>query len=71
MQMYSSELLPSSLCALGILVIGLLAFDEALVLTIVFASGTIVVVLGGALAAPGLYDVGDMIWFVAKGTIPG
>jgi len=55
----------------GYWVIGLMAFFEALVLTSVFSPGTVAVVLGGALAAQGLYDVGDMIWFVTIGTILG
>jgi membrane protein DedA with SNARE-associated domain len=55
----------------GYWVIGLMAFFEALVLTSVFSPGTVAVVLGGALAAQGLYYVGDMIWFVAIGTILG
>ena len=73
MQAYFNELLPSiqSLGLWGYWLIGLLAFGEALVLTSVFAPGTVVVVLGGALAAQGLYDFGDMIWFVAVGTILG
>jgi undecaprenyl-diphosphatase len=73
MQTYFNELLPSiqSLGLWGYWLIGLLAFGEALVLTSVFAPGTVVVVLGGALAAQGLYDFGDMIWFVAIGTILG
>lgn len=73
MQTYFNELLPSiqSLGLWGYWVIGLLAFGEALVLTSVFAPGTVVVVLGGALAAQGFYDYGDMIWFVAIGTTLG
>ncbi|MCX8227199.1 MAG: bifunctional DedA family/phosphatase PAP2 family protein, partial [Sulfitobacter sp.] len=73
MQAYFNELLPSiqSLGLWGYWLIGLLAFGEALVLTSVFAPGTVVVVLGGALVAQGLYDFGDMIWFVALGTILG
>jgi len=73
MQTYFNELLPSiqSLGLWGYWVIGLLAFGEALVLTSVFAPGTVVVVLGGALVAQGLYDFGDMIWFVAIGTTLG
>jgi len=73
MQTYFNEILPSlqSLGLWGYWVIGLLAFGEALVLTSVFAPGTVVVVLGGALAAQGLYDFGDMIWFVAVGTTLG
>jgi membrane protein DedA with SNARE-associated domain/membrane-associated phospholipid phosphatase len=73
MQIYFNELLPSiqSLGLWGYWLIGLLAFGEALVLTSVFAPGTVVVVLGGALVAQGLYDFGDMIWFVAIGTILG
>ncbi len=73
MQTYLNELLPSiqSLGLWGYWLIGLLAFGEALVLTSVFTPGTVVVVLGGALAAQGLYDFGDMIWFVAIGTILG
>ena len=68
-----NELLPSlqSLGLWGYWVIGLLAFGEALILTSVFAPGTIVVILGGVLAAQGLYDFGDMVWFVAIGTIVG
>lgn len=73
MQTYVNELLPSlqSLGIWGYWIIGLLAFGEALVLTSVFAPGTVVVVLGGALAAQGIYDFGDMIWFVAIGTTLG
>lgn len=73
MQTYLNELLPSlqSLGLWGYWVIGLLAFGEALVLTSIFAPGTVVVVLGGALVAQGFYDFGDMIWFVAVGTILG
>jgi len=73
MQTYFNELLPSiqSLGLWGYWLIGLLAFGEALVLTSVFAPGTVVVVLGGALVAQGIYDFGDMIWFVAIGTILG
>ncbi|MBU2357663.1 MAG: hypothetical protein KKB02_01815 [Alphaproteobacteria bacterium] len=55
----------------GYWVIGLMAFFAAVVLTSVFSPGTVAVVLGGALAAQGLYDIGDMIWFVAIGTILG
>ncbi len=68
-----NHLLPS-LQALGLWgywVIGLIAFGEALILTSVFAPGTIVVLIGGALVAQGLYDFGDMVWFVAVGTILG
>ena len=73
MQTAMNELLPSlqSLGLWGYWVIGLLAFGEALILTSVFAPGTIVVILGGVLAAQGLYDFGDMVWFVAIGTIVG
>lgn len=73
MQTYFNELLPSiqSLGLWGYWIIGLLAFGEALVLTSVFAPGTVVVVLGGALVAQGFYDFGDMIWFVAIGTTLG
>jgi len=73
MQGYFSDILPSiqSLGLWGYWVIGLFAFGEALVLTSVFAPGTVIVVLGGALVAQGLYDFGDMIWFVAIGTILG
>ena len=73
MQSWMNELLPSlqSLGLWGYWVIGLLAFGEALVLTSVFTPGTVVVVLGGALVAQGLYDFGDMVWFVAIGTILG
>ena len=55
----------------GYWVIGLMAFFEALVLTSVFSPGTVVVVLGGALAAQGIYDIGDMMWFVGIGTVLG
>lgn len=48
-----------------------MAFGEAFVLTRVFSPGTVVVVLGGALAAQGIYEVFDMMWFVAIGTILG
>ena len=68
-----SSLLPS-IAALGLWgywVIGLMAFGEAFVLTSVFSPGTVVVVLGGALAAQGIYGVFDMMWFVAIGTILG
>jgi undecaprenyl-diphosphatase len=68
-----SSLLPS-IAALGLWgywVIGLMAFGEAFVLTSVFFPGTVVVVLGGALAAQGIYEVFDMMWFVAIGTILG
>lgn len=73
MQTAVNELLPSlqSLGLWGYWVIGLLAFGEALILTSVFAPGTIVVVIGGVLVAQGLYDFGDMVWFVAIGTILG
>jgi membrane protein DedA with SNARE-associated domain/membrane-associated phospholipid phosphatase len=73
MQTYFNELLPSiqSLGLWGYWLIGLLAFGEALVLTSVFAPGTVVVVLSGALVAQGIYDFGDMIWFVAIGTTLG
>lgn len=68
-----SSFLPSiaSLGLWGYWVIGLMAFGEAFVLTSVFSPGTVVVVLGGALAAQGLYDIFDMMWFVAIGTILG
>jgi undecaprenyl-diphosphatase len=68
-----SSLLPGieSLGLWGYWVIGLMTFLEALVLTSVFSPGTVVVVLGGALAAQGIYDIGDMMWFVAIGTILG
>ncbi len=68
-----SSLLPSiaSLGLWGYWVIGLMAFGEAFVLTSVFSPGTVVVVLGGALAAQGIYDIFDMMWFVAIGTILG
>lgn len=68
-----SSLLPSiaSLGLWGYWIIGLMAFGEAFVLTSVFSPGTIVVVLGGALAAQGLYDLFDMMWFVALGTTLG
>ncbi len=73
MQTYWNEILPSleSLGVWGYWLIGLLTFGEAFILTSVFAPGTIVVVLGGALAARGIYDVGDLIWFAATGTILG
>lgn len=73
MQAYINDILPSipSLGIWGYWLIGLLAFGEAMVLTSVFAPGTVVVVLGGALVARGIYDFGDMIWFVAIGTILG
>jgi len=73
MQTWLNELLPSlqSLGLWGYWVIGLLAFGEALVLTSIFTPGTVVVVLGGALVAQGFYDFGDMVWFVAIGTILG
>lgn len=73
MQTALNNLLPSlqSLGLWGYWVIGLLAFGEALILTSVFAPGTIVVLIGGALVAQGLYDFGDMVWFVAVGTILG
>ncbi len=73
MQEYFHGVLPSiqSLGLWGYWVIGLLAFGEALVLTSIFAPGTVVVVLGGALVAQGFYDFGDMIWFVAIGTTLG
>ena len=73
MQTYVNDLLPSiqSLGVWGYWIIGLLAFGEALVLTSIFAPGTVVVVLGGALVAQGVYDFGDMIWFVAIGTTLG
>ncbi|MCF7699053.1 hypothetical protein [Loktanella sp. M215] len=48
-----------------------MAFFAAVFLTSVFTPGTVAVVLGGALAAQGLYHIGDMIWFVAIGTILG
>lgn len=68
-----NSLLPS-IAALGLWgywVIGLMAFGEAFIVTSVFSPGTVVVVLGGALAAQGLYDIFDMMWFVAVGTILG
>ena len=73
MQTALNHLLPTlqSLGLWGYWVIGLLAFGEALILTSVFAPGTIVVLIGGALVAQGLYDFGDMVWFVALGTILG
>ncbi len=73
MQSYWNELQPTlqSLGIWGYWVVGLLAFGEALILTSVFAPGTVVVVLAGALAAQGVYDFGDMVWFVAIGTILG
>lgn len=73
MQESLNQLLPSlqSLGLWGYWVIGLLAFGEALILTSVFAPGTIVVLIGGVLVAQGLYDFGDMVWFVAIGTILG
>jgi membrane protein DedA with SNARE-associated domain/membrane-associated phospholipid phosphatase len=73
MQTYFNELLPSiqALGLWGYWLIGLFAFGEALVLTSVFAPGTVVVVFGGALVAQGIYDFGDMIWFVAIGTTLG
>ncbi len=68
-----SSLLPSiaSLGLWGYWVIGLMALGEAFVLTSVVSPGTVVVVLGGALVAQGLYDLFDMMWFVAIGTILG
>jgi membrane protein DedA with SNARE-associated domain len=73
MQTFMNDLLPSleSLGLWGYWVIGLFAFGEAFVLTSVFAPGTVIVVLGGALVARGFYDFGDMIWFVAIGTTLG
>jgi undecaprenyl-diphosphatase len=73
MQTYLNELLPSiqSLGLWGYWLIGLMAFGEALVLTSIFAPGSVVVVLGGALVAQGLYDFWIMIFFVATGTILG
>jgi len=73
MQTYLNELLPSiqSLGLWGYWLIGLMAFGEALVLTSIFAPGSVVVVLGGALVAQGLYDFWIMICFVATGTILG
>ena len=71
MQTTLNNLLPSlqSLGLWGYWVIGLLAFGEALILTSVFSPGTIVVLIGGVLVAQGLYDFGDMVCFVAVGTI--
>jgi membrane protein DedA with SNARE-associated domain len=68
-----NQLLPSlqTLGIWGYWVVGLMAFLEALILTSVFAPGTVAVVLGGALAAQGVYEWGDMIWFVAMGTCLG
>jgi undecaprenyl-diphosphatase len=68
-----SGLLPSiaSMGLWGYWVIGLMVFGEAFVLTSVFSPGTVVVVLGGALAAQGIYEIFDMMWFVAIGTILG
>ncbi|MBL3571420.1 BREX system Lon protease-like protein BrxL [Rhodovulum visakhapatnamense] len=68
-----SGLLPSiaSLGLWGYWVIGVMAFGEAFFLSSVFSPGTVVVVLGGALAARGLYGIFDMMWFVAIGTILG
>ena len=73
MQAALDHLLPTlqSLGLWGYWVIGLLAFGEALILTSVFSPGTIVVLLGGVLVSQGLYDFGDMVWFVAVGTILG
>ncbi len=73
MQTALNELLPSlqSLGFWGYWVIGLLAFGEALILTSLFSPGTIVVLIGGVLVAQGFYDFGDMVWFVAIGTILG
>ncbi|MCO4847155.1 MAG: LssY C-terminal domain-containing protein [Yoonia sp.] len=73
MHAYYNDLLPSiqSLGLWGYWLVGLLAFGEALVLTSIFAPGTVVVVLGGALVAQGFYDFGDMVWFVAIGTVLG
>lgn len=73
MQSWLNDLLPSleSFGLWGYWVVGLLVFGEALVLTSVFVPGTAVVVLAGALTAQGVYDFGDMIWFVATGTIVG
>ena len=73
MQNAVNDLLPSlqSLGLWGYWVIGLLAFGEALILTSLFAPGTIVVLIGGVLVAQGLYDFGDMVWFVSIGTILG
>ncbi len=68
-----SSLLPSiaSLGLWGYWVIGLMTCGEAFVITSVFSPGKVVVVLGGALAAQGLYDISDMMWFIAIGTIIG
>lgn len=68
-----NALIPSigSLGLWGYWVVGLLAFGEAFVLTSVFSPGTVVVLLGGALAAQGLYDIFDVMWFVAIGAILG
>ena len=68
-----TRILPTigAMCVWSSWVIGLMAFFEALVLTTGFSPETVAVVLGGALAAQGLYDIGDMIWFVAIGTILG
>jgi undecaprenyl-diphosphatase len=68
-----SSLLPSiaSLGLWGYWVIGLMAFGEAFVLTSVLSPGTVAVLLGGALVAQGIYELFDMMWFVAIGTILG
>lgn len=55
----------------GYWAIGLMGFFEAFALTSVFSPGTVVVVLGGALAAQGIYNIGLMMCFVAVGTVLG
>jgi len=73
MQSAVDQFLPSlqSLGLWGYWVIGAFAFLEALVLTSVFAPATVFVVFAGLLTAQGVYDFGDMVWFVAIGAILG
>ncbi len=66
MQTFVDHILPSfqSLGIWGYWVLAFFVFLQGFALTSALSPATAFVVLAGALAAQGVYDLGDMIWFV-------
>jgi membrane protein DedA with SNARE-associated domain/membrane-associated phospholipid phosphatase len=56
---------------LGYWIVLLLSLLESLAFIGVIVPGAVVVVFAGALAAKGVFDLGDLIWFAAAGAILG
>lgn len=70
---YFNSLLPhlQSLGLWGYWVIGLVSVLESSTIAGIIIPGATVVVLAGVLAAQGIFDIGDLLWFVAGGAIIG